>query len=272
VRQPVSFGDAVALMIEDGFHVFMDIGPHPIMRGYLNECLRTANIRGMVSPTLKRQSDEIQDIQRALMSVHLAGAYIDLDRHFPVSGMHIELPTYPWQREEYWHSLTEEGYNLVARTIEHPLLGYKVKQGLPQWENHLDSELVPYLADHVVGNGEVMPAAGYAEMALAASQVWYRYQKHEVDDLEIRSPLLFEADQLRTVRFELSESDGHFVVKSRLRLSDDPWTEHAVGRILETTKRPEPSSLDLSKTPSGSVLEGNDHYKIASHIGLQYGP
>lgn len=272
VRQPVAFGDALSLMIEDGFHVFMDIGPHPIMRGYINECLRMANVRGMVSPTLKRQSDEVQDIQRALMSVHLAGAYIDLDRHFPVPGMHIELPTYPWQREEYWHSLTEEGYNLTARRIEHPLLGYPVKRGLPQWENHLDAELVPYLSDHIVGNGEVMPAAGYAEMALAASKIWYGYQTHEIDDLEIRSPLLFEADQLRTVCFELADSSGHFKIKSRLRLSDDPWTEHAVGRIIETTRNTKPASIDLSKTPEGDILKGSDHYKIAAHIGLKYGP
>ena len=228
---------------------FTDVGPHPIMRGYLNECLRTANVRGMVSPTLKRHSDEIQDIHRALMGVHLAGTYIDLDRHFPAPGMHIELPAYPWQREEYWHGLTEEGYNLVGRTIEHPLLGYRLKQGLPQWENHLDSDLVTYLADHVVGNGEVMPAAGYAEMALAASQIWYGYQQHEIDDLEVRSPLLFEDDQLRTIRFELSENSGHFIVKSRLRLSDDPWTEHAVGRITQAIKNSQTSVLDTSRRP-----------------------
>lgn len=272
VRQQVAFGDAISLMIDDGFHVFMDIGPHPIMRGYINECLRTANIRGMASPTLKRHSDEVQDIQHALMSVHLGGAYIDLDRHFPVPGMHIELPTYPWQREEFWHSLTEEGYNLIARQIEHPLLGYRLKQGLPQWENHLDSELVPYLADHVVGHGEVMPAAGYVEMALAASSVWYGYRHHEIEDLEIRSPLLFESDQLRTVRFELNDQSGHFTIKSRLRLSDDAWTEHAAGRILESTEDTHLPSLDVSIKPQGENLKSQEHYQIAAHIGLQYGP
>ncbi len=260
VRQPVAFGKAVETMIEDGFHVFMDVGPHPIMRGYLNECLRHANVRGLVSPTLLRKSDEVQDIQRALLSVHLAGAYMDLDKHFPVCGTHIDLPTYPWQHQEYWHDVTNEGYNLTGRKIEHPLLGYRLKPGLPQWEMHLDSESVPYLADHVVGNGEVMPAAAYAEMALAAAKIWYEEgDYHELEDLEIRSPLLFEADQLRTVRFELSESSGHFVIKSRLRLSDDAWTEHVVGRILHQGATPQVfnhSSIDLSATPEGVILEG----------------
>ncbi len=276
VRQPVAFGKAVETMIEDGFHVFMDVGPHPIMRGYLNECLRHANVRGLVSPTLLRKSDEVQDIQRALLSVHLAGAYMDLDKHFPVCGTHIDLPTYPWQHQEYWHDVTNEGYNLTGRKIEHPLLGYRLKPGLPQWEMHLDSESVPYLADHVVGNGEVMPAAAYAEMALAAAKIWYEEgDYHELEDLEIRSPLLFEADQLRTVRFELSESSGHFVIKSRLRLSDDAWTEHVVGRILHQGATPQVfnhSSIDLSATPEGVILEGERHYEIAASLGLKYGP
>ncbi|MFX4228210.1 MAG: beta-ketoacyl synthase N-terminal-like domain-containing protein [Porticoccaceae bacterium] len=276
VRQPVAFGKAVEAMIEDDIHVFMDVGPHPIMRGYLNECLRQANVRGLVSPTLLRKSDEVQDIQRSLLSVHLAGAYIDLERHFPVPGTHIDLPTYPWQHQEYWHDVTDEGYNLTGRKIEHPLLGYRLKPGLPQWEIHLDSESVPYLADHVVGNGEVMPAAAYAEMALAAAKIWYEEgDYHELEDLEIRSPLLFETDQLRTVRFELSESSGHFIVKSRLRLTDDAWTEHVVGRVLHHSSTPQKSSvpaIDLSIKPEGNNLPGEQHYEIAAQLGLKYGP
>jgi phthiocerol/phenolphthiocerol synthesis type-I polyketide synthase C len=275
VRRPVAFGKAVDAMIEDGIHVFMDVGPHPIMRGYLNECLRNANVRGLVSPTLMRKSDEVQDIQRALLSVHLAGAYMDLDRHFPVSGTHIDLPTYPWQHQEYWHEVTDEGYNLTGRRIEHPLLGYRIKPELPQWEIHLDCETVPYLADHVVGNGEVMPAAAYVEMALAAAKIWYQEEGyHELEDLEIRSPLLFEADQLRTLRFELSESSGHFVIKSRLRLTDDAWTEHVVGRVLHHSSEPKESAhaIELSKNPEGNILTGDQHYQIAAKLGLKYGP
>jgi len=275
VRRPVAFGKAVDAMIEDGIHVFMDVGPHPIMRGYLNECLRNANIRGLVSPTLMRKSDEVQDIQRALLSVHLAGAYMDLDRHFPVPGTHIELPTYPWQHQEYWHEVTDEGYNLTGRRVEHPLLGYRLKPGLPQWEIHLDCETVPYLADHVVGNGEVMSAAAYVEMALAAAKIWYQEDSfHELEDLEIRSPMLFEADQLRTLRFELSEASGHFVIKSRLRLTGDAWTEHVVGRVLHHSSAPNDSSqaIQFSKNPEGKTLSGQEHYQIAAELGLKYGP
>ncbi len=275
VRQPVAFGKAVMNMIEDGFHVFMDVGPHPIMRGYLNECLREAGLRGMVCPTLQKNSDEVDDIQRALLSTHLAGAYINLDRHFPVPGMHIELPRYAWQPSEFRYDPTEEGYNLVGRKIEHPLLGYRVKPDLPLWENHLDSELVPYLADHVVGRGEVMPAAGFAEMALAASSIWYGTEKHEIEDFEVRAPLLFEQDRLRAVTFDLTADDGWFVVRSRQRLTDDPWTEHAVGRILpqaSSALKEQGDQLDVTTSPEGRTLTGSDHYQITSRVGLDYGP
>ena len=272
IRQPVQFGDAVSVMIKQGYHLFMDIGPHPIMRGYLNECLRSANVRGMVSPTLKRNSDEVQDLNRALMSVHLGGAYMDLTRQFPVPGIHMELPRYPWQHKEYWHQVTDEGYNLVGRRIEHPLLGYRSKPGLALWENHLDVDRLPYLADHRVGDGVVMPAAGYLEMALAASTICYGQRPHEVEDLEIRSPLLFEEDQLRTLSFELDESSGHFKIKSRLRLSTDSWTEHAWGRILPQQPNIQEHRITPEHQQQGELFDSRSHYQLAAYLGLEYGP
>jgi phthiocerol/phenolphthiocerol synthesis type-I polyketide synthase C len=37
VRKPVLFGDALASLLEDGFNVFVEIGPHAILRSYIHE-------------------------------------------------------------------------------------------------------------------------------------------------------------------------------------------------------------------------------------------
>ncbi len=279
IRKPVQFGGAIETLIHQGVRIFIDVGPHPIMRGYIGDCLKAHDLTGGVIPTLKRKSDDVRDVQAAVFSAWLGGAQIDLSRHFPQPGAVVRPPAYPWQRERHWYESTPEGYDLVNRRLEHPLLGYRIKPGESVWENALDTRLVPYLADHVVGGAAVMPAAGYAEMALAAGRSWFsnaeaQAERFEIDGLEIRAPLVFEQDHLTTLRFALYPKDGSFTIESRMRLSEDPWTLHAVGRLAGAPAFDAKRQLDLAhlKAHAAGRLSAQQHYSLASAVGLEYGP
>lgn len=54
IRQPVRFAQAMDSLIAAGFTAFVDIGGHPILRGYANECLKHAGVEGHVMATLHR--------------------------------------------------------------------------------------------------------------------------------------------------------------------------------------------------------------------------
>ena len=59
----------------------------------------------------------------------------------------------------------------VGLTGAHPLLGVHVEMPSGRdhvWRAEVDTELIPWLADHKVHGQPVMPAAAFAEMALAA--------------------------------------------------------------------------------------------------------
>ncbi len=271
VRQPVRFHEAVKGLVEAGFNAFIEIGPSPVLRAYLNETIKDAAEDGLVLPTLSRDAADPAQIDRVFHQLLLSGIAFDWGRLFPRRGRFVDLPHYPWQRERYWRATTSEGYGLIDRRKEHPILGYRLKEDLFHWENHLDTSLYPLLADHAVGDAVVFPAAGFVEMALAAATLWRPDQASDIEGLEIAAPLLLEIDCSKTLRFQIDARDGSFNIRSRARLSDDPWLVHVVGRIAEAAATRVPAAcgpLPTTVPDASSDL----HYRRAGAVGLDYGP
>src|SRR5262249_23301524 len=142
------------------------------------------------------------------------------------------LPLYPWDRQSFWFSFTAEAANPVNPPLDHPLLGFPQRGQLPHWLNHLDEQVVPWLGDHAIEGVPVLPAAGILEMACAASRgQWPDMPVLELRDLEIRRPLPFDKGRMREVHASIGSADGDWELASRPRLSNEPLTVHAVGRL-----------------------------------------
>lgn len=273
IRQPVLFGKAIEHLIDDGFNVFVEIGPHPILRSYINESLKNKGTHGQALETLKRKQDSQKRLHNNALRIILSGCGIDEHKLFPVKGKHAELPSYPWQKERYWYPLTTEGYDLVNRRREHPLLGYRLKGSDITWENNLDTTELPYLTDHVVDDAIVFPAAAYIEMALAASRLWMPEDSYQLDMVEIPAPIVFEPGQSKKVRFVLDPKDGSFKIISRDRLSDDEWTQNAMGRLLgKSYKQQRDATPETLATNFINIVDAKEHYNLATTVGLSYGP
>lgn len=270
IREPVQFEGAIRALLGRGINVFVEVGPHAVLRNYVSDCLRLESMRGCIIPTMLRSDDRLERIEDAFYQVVIAGSPVDIGKLFQHKGRLVDLPRYPWQRERHWHPTTPEAYDLIGRRLEHPLLGYRLRESQGHWENRLDTVLHPELADHVVGDAVVFPAAGFVEMALAASSLTHPAASHEIEELEILAPLVFSPDQSKTVRFSL-EPDGSFSIRSRDRLSDEPWLVHVRGRLLgEAYGSHGSASAGLpARPPDWSAA---DHYRLTRLIGLHYGP
>ncbi len=272
IRKPVLFEQAVRGILDDATNIFIEIGPHAVLRSYINDCLKDRATEGRVIPTATRGDDTPQRVWSACSQVVIAGADIDWQHAFSWPGRFVSLPTYPWQRERYWHPVTPASLGLLNRRKVHPLLGYPLQQHELTWENQLDTKLNPSLADHIVGEATVFPGAGFAELALAAARDWQSSDLSEIEEIEIRSPLLLSDDQARLLRLNIEASDGSVTIKGRPQGSTEPWTVHAVGRILR-----EATGILLS--PESPVLPArHPDFNSASHAaltraaGLAYGP
>jgi acyl transferase domain-containing protein len=160
IRKPVQFAPAIAALTEDGFNTFLEIGPHPILDGYLRECLRANGGSGTALATLRRREPEREALWATLGRCYGAGVAIDFDKLYPEKTGFVALPAYPWQRERYWFSDSDAELETPPRPKNHPLLGKRQPTTDAIWKNRLDPVILPWLADHVV-QGRNPPACSY---------------------------------------------------------------------------------------------------------------
>ena len=276
VRAPVRFADAVAAALGDGCRILLEIGPTPVLQSYLRDALRQADLVGRVMPTLSRRAGGGAPFRRIAGQLHVAGHDISGGGLFNGPAALEGLPRYPWQRERYWYERTDEATDTVAAPLDHPLLGYRRGAEAGLWYNTLDTASQPWLADHAVDGAALLPATAMVEMALAAARARFPDAPAlDVLDLEITRPMLLERDAGRETRFSVTGERGIFELASRARLSGEPWTVHATGRVGAG------SMAALPTLDGGHCAESFDNqhslpadalYTLTAQLGLHYGP
>lgn len=275
VRQPVRFSQAISSLAHSGCRIFIEVGPHAILQRYIKDCLAAADISAAVLPTLRKDDDGLSRLEEPALRAHLLLEPQQLNFFFPSPGQAIQLPNYPWQRERHWAARTHEDYGLLEKRRVHPLLGWRLKDAAAAWENVIDTEVCDWLGDHVVANLVVLPGSAYLEMALAAAREHFGGYQQEVEELDILSPILFDGEYAKSIRFELSVRDGGFQILSRQRLSGDDWTLNAVGRLLGVPVAQLSNNVDiisLQMPDSASAFDGSIHSRLTQALGLDYGP
>lgn len=270
VRETVNFEAAVAGLAQSGCRVFVEIGPHAILQRYMRDTLAFLDVKGRVLPTLRKNADGLERIVEAALRTHLLADSLPRDVFFPHAGRDVPLPRYPWQHERFWHPVSRESLAAIDRRRVHPLLGWPLPGQDTVWENVLDPFILPWLGDHKVGGAVVFPGTAYAEMGLAAARQRFGDGVLALEDMDILSPMVFDGEHARTLQLSLDPGDGGFQIRSRQRLSDDPWTLHATGRVIHDESGIFAPLPDVS--PAADCIADADHYRMAADLGLDYGP
>ncbi|MGH8907430.1 MAG: SDR family NAD(P)-dependent oxidoreductase [Egibacteraceae bacterium] len=272
IRQAVDFSSAVQGLAQDGYTTFLEIGPHPVLSGYVAECLMDQERQGWVLPSLRRKEDERATLLGSLGSLYTLGCAPDWSRLYPAGGRCISLPSYPWQRERHWQGLGPSDLRLWDRQV-HPLLGRRLESVHTTFQAQLDTGLLPYLEDHQVQGLTVFPAAGYIEMALAATDL-HGTGPWAVEELEIHKPLLLGGAQAPTVQASLSPEDRVFRLHSRAGDGQQGWVLHATGQARSLQPLRDARRLDLGQIRARCTREIPKalFYQLTERRGIQYGP
>lgn len=108
LRATVRFSAVVAAEIDRGPVCFVELGPHPVLTGAIEEtATRDPRDRDVTAVgVLHRDRPDRESLLSALAALYTAGADLDLTRMPIPYGRQIGLPAYPWQRRRYW--LTED--------------------------------------------------------------------------------------------------------------------------------------------------------------------
>ncbi|MGZ8226063.1 MAG: SDR family NAD(P)-dependent oxidoreductase [Methylococcaceae bacterium] len=278
IRQPVQFKQAIDAILDTGVNTLIEIGAHPVLQSYLNDGLKARNSIGLIIPTAIRKNDSAAQLMNSVAQAIISGILLGengltmSNYWFPVAGRLVNLPNYPWQREKLWHPVTSESLGLLTRKKCHPLLGYPLQQHDRQWENQLDTQLQPFLNDHNVGGAVVFPGAGFAELALAAAHHNHPDDFLEIEELEIRSPLLLSHDHSKVIRFTLDAADGRFTLVSRENAGSLEWTPHLVGRVLSDATGYSLEPIAPAIPDRAPDFDKASHALLTESVGLEYGP
>ncbi|GLY03853.1 non-ribosomal peptide synthetase/type I polyketide synthase [Actinoplanes sp. NBRC 101535] len=270
VRDSVLFQAAVQHLIEDGYRLFLEIGPHPVLGRSIQEILTAQGVTGRTVATIRRNKDEAAQFTIAVAELHNAGVPVDWSALQP-EGRLVPLPRYPFKRDRYWvepHAVAQ----VRLGHQDHPLLGRRLTNAVPTWEAKLDPETLPYLEDHRIQGNVLFPAAGYLEAAIQAVRALTGGTAVALADIELRKALFLSDREARTVQLTVSDADGTFAVASPS--ADGEPTVHTTGAVRVSQPRRAEGHLDRDAVRARTVrrFEGAECYDELAAIGYHYGP
>jgi amino acid adenylation domain-containing protein len=103
-RQPVLFAAGIRTMFADGFDVFLEIGPKPVLTGLAKAGAPRADHSAplLFAPLLSPNADW-ETMLAALLKLYARGVEIDWSAfHKEQPRRRLPLPTYPFQRKRFW--------------------------------------------------------------------------------------------------------------------------------------------------------------------------
>lgn len=125
VRQPVQFAASMETLNNQGYKVFLEVGPKPTLLGMGRHCLPDGAAAWLSS--LYPGREDWQSLLQSLATLYIQGASIDwssFDQPYP--RHRLQLPTYPFQRQRYWVEFSDQahsnGKNGSQLTDQMPLL------------------------------------------------------------------------------------------------------------------------------------------------------
>ncbi|MGW5443684.1 SDR family NAD(P)-dependent oxidoreductase [Streptomyces asiaticus] len=274
IREPVLFGPAVTTLADEhGCGTLVEIGPHPVLLGYLRRQCATAERPVTTVGTLSREAAGATAVRTTCAAVLAAGAEVDWDTWFPVRGRVVPLPAYPWQREHHLNGAPDwwtTGPGGGGQASGHQLLGDRLPTVEPTWQTPVEPSRHGWIGDHRVSGSVVMPGAAYLEMALAAGRTRHEGPV-EVTGLDIGKALVLPWDDPgmdTTVQTHLAGE----VLRVAARRGDEDWQEHARARVRRLHGGP-PAPLDVAalRAAARTEISGERHYARMRQVELAYG-
>ena len=108
LREPVGFASAVRTLAERGYGCFVEASAHPVLVASVSDILTAlggAATRGVVTGSLRRGEGGLDRFLRSLAEVWVRGvdvAWADLLATVCGGGRRVALPTYAFDRRDYW--------------------------------------------------------------------------------------------------------------------------------------------------------------------------
>ncbi|MFG2087065.1 SDR family NAD(P)-dependent oxidoreductase [Spirillospora sp. NPDC048824] len=260
LRNPVRLTDAVAAAADDGFRTFVEVNAHPILAHAVGETLEGTG--ALVTHTLKRapkgqETDDTLTFHAQLATLAAYGHAVAA----PADGRIIDVPQSPWRHERHWVDLSARA---SGGRDEHPLLGAHVEMPGEErhaWRADVGLAAQPWLGGAAVHGLPTLPAAAFAEMALAAGATALGTDDVRVNSLWIERPLALADHTTVTTTFTEAEQR----VEIHTLTPAGTWTRLASADVGED-HRPPAASEPGAATEVAGAERGSRHYRLHPEV------
>lgn len=273
VRAPVLFASAVSQMIQDGYGVFIELSPHPVLASSISELLAQHEQTGTVLPSLQRRQEDRTIMLSSLGTLYTLGYPVACNTPHPQTGNFVRLPSYPWQLKQHWtESVESREYRLL--TSVHPLLGQHISATHPTWDLELSPRSLPYLTDHRIQGSVLLPGAAFVEMALAAAQEVFGVGEYLLEGFEFRKALFIPDTSDPRLQTILNPQQAMVEIYSHAPGAASRWTLHATVKLRQRQASEIATHVDLSTISHRCTtkISREEFYRQSHEMGLQYGP
>ena len=261
LRNPVRFSDAI-VTAAGGRSTFIEVSPHPLLTHAITDTASSA----LVTSTMDRDADPT-------LFFHTQLALVGAVPPATAGTTLAELPPTPWLHRDFW---VADRSAMVELTATHPLLGAHIElpsNGDHVWQGDVGTDVCPWLADHKVGGQAILPAAAFAEIALAAGSEAFRQPASAISVSQVEVEQMLPLAGHTKITTQLSRNaDGSARVEIHSRSAEDIWTRHGVAKV-------EPLQSDQVPTPSAPAAAGPgldvapaDFYATLRQTGQHHGP
>jgi myxalamid-type polyketide synthase MxaD len=286
LRHPVLFFPAVRRLVEHGHTIFLELSPHPVLLPSLESSLSHLQKTGIALPSLRRNVEERLTLLESLGTLYTTGVQVAWEKLYQANSSYVQLPTYPWQHEHFWHASSSSSERARGDRkkglYDHPVLGNYLESaaspGMLLWDGSIERRLVPYWYEHRMRDNIVLPVSAYIELALAALASQEKMQLPVLSELEFQRPLYLADSDDGSSRIQMvlvpdtSGSSGWGVYS----YENHKWVLHAKGRALPQDALAQPEkAIDLmltKKTDAHLIFPGQEYYQLFAARGVSYGP
>ncbi|PIB36292.1 hypothetical protein BFP72_13260 [Reichenbachiella sp. 5M10] len=279
VRKPVYFANALSKMVEDGYDLFIEIGPHPALSSGAEDIFASKDSHAVIFPSIKRKENEKLRFLHTLGSLYTHGIALDWDCIYPHSNRIYTLPKYTWDLKSYWHETAKHKAKRLAKKV-HPLISGFNTSGLNDthftFDVLLDRHTDPYIDDHRVDDAIIFPGTGHLEIATSAAQQAFQDNFGFLEDINFESALFLpEEGELADVKIEVySDEEKYWILSKDSNNPDAEWIKNSNGKMNALGDEFVSTPMDLNeiKLRVNDRLPVQPMYLELKKCGLQYGP
>ncbi|WP_433733313.1 type I polyketide synthase [Nocardia sp. CA-129566] len=281
LRRTVRFREAVEGLADAGHRMFVEVSPHPVLTGAIQEILETSAVSGAAVGTLRRDDGGAYRWCQSLGEAFVRGAPVDW-ASVVVGGRQVDLPTYAFQRQRFWPKTMRAADDVRSAGLAaagHPLLSAAAELADGAgflFTSRLSLRSHPWLADNVVRGAAILPGPAFVELAVRGGD---QVGCGRVEDLALEQPLVLSERGAVQLQVLIGAPDRHG--RREVSVYSQPedaseeygWLRHASGTLAPDGAAPvEVAGQEVWPPVDAEPLEAGGLYSALAERDHEYGP